>query len=87
MEIKVEKPTDSEIADMKTLPTWSKETSTFDWEYDVEETCFLLEGDVRITTDEGQVVELGKGDLVTFPRGLKCVWEIRQPVYKHYRLG
>ena len=87
MRIKVEKPTDSEIADMITLPTWSKEISTFDWEYGSEETCFLLAGDVRVTTDDGEVAEFGKGDLVTFPRGLKCVWEIRQPVHKHYKLG
>ncbi|MFP3875020.1 MAG: cupin domain-containing protein, partial [Thiohalophilus sp.] len=24
------------------------------------------------------------GDLVTFPAGMSCTWEIREPVKKHY---
>ena len=28
---------------------------------------------------------MGKGDLVTFPAGMSCTWEIRRPVRKHYR--
>jgi uncharacterized cupin superfamily protein len=27
----------------------------------------------------------GKGDLVTFPKGMSCVWEIHGDVKKHYR--
>ncbi|AGP40227.1 hypothetical protein SCE1572_40435 [Sorangium cellulosum So0157-2] len=27
------------------------------------------------------------GDLVTFPAGLNCTWEVRSPVRKHYRFG
>ncbi len=28
--------------------------------------------------------EFGKGDFVTFPKGLSCVWDIKEPVKKHY---
>ena len=85
MKIKVEKPTAEQIAEMKKCGTWSKEESVFDWEYDMEETCYLIDGEVRVTTDDGSVVAFGKGDMVTFPKGLKCVWDVRKPVHKHYR--
>ena len=42
MSIAVKKPTESEIADMITNPTWGCEVSEFDWHYDSEETCYHL---------------------------------------------
>jgi uncharacterized protein len=84
MKITVEKPDDAKIQEMSVLPVWEKEASTFDWEYDMEETCYLTDGDVVIRTEDGDVVEFGAGDLVIFPKGLKCVWEIRKAVRKHY---
>jgi hypothetical protein len=30
---------------------------------------------------------MGKGDLVTFPTGMKCTWDVKVPVRKHYRFG
>lgn len=86
MAITVKKPTQQEVAAMQRCPTWKKEVSRFDWEYDAGETCYLIEGDVRVTTAAGEVVEFGQGDLVTFPAGLKCHWDIRKPVYKHFRM-
>jgi uncharacterized cupin superfamily protein len=32
-------------------------------------------------------VEVGQGDLVTFPQGMSCTWKIRKDVRKHYRFG
>jgi hypothetical protein len=49
-----------------------------------QETCYFLEGDVIITPNGGQPVQVGKGDLVTFPAGMSCTWEIRSDVKKHY---
>ena len=68
-------------------PTWTKGASEFPWKYDEEETCYFLEGDVVVTPDGGEPVEMGKGDLVTFPAGMACTWKIRKDVRKHYRLG
>ena len=65
-------------------PVWTKEVSTFPWTYDGEETCYFLEGDVIVTPQDGAPVHLGIGDLVTFPAGMSCTWEIRQRVRKHY---
>ena len=64
---------------------WTKEVSTFPWHYDVEETCYFLEGEVVVTPEGGEEVRVGKGDLVTFPRGMSCTWDVRKPVRKHYR--
>lgn len=66
---------------------WEKEPSEFPWSYDGTETCYFLEGDVVVTPDDGEPVEMGKGDLVTFPAGMSCTWKIRSAVRKHYTLG
>jgi uncharacterized cupin superfamily protein len=66
---------------------WTKEASEFPWSYDTQETCYFLEGDVVVTPEDGDPVEVGKGDLVTFPEGMNCTWKIRKGVKKHYRFG
>lgn len=68
-------------------PVWSKEVSTFPWKYDQRETCYLLEGEAIVTPEGGQPVKIVEGDLVTFPAGLSCTWEIREAVRKHYDFG
>lgn len=66
---------------------WTKEASEFAWTYDEQEICYLLEGDVVVTPEGGEPVEFGKGDLVTFPAGMSCTWNIRRDVKKHYRFS
>ncbi|MBN1612416.1 MAG: cupin domain-containing protein [Polyangiaceae bacterium] len=68
-------------------PIWTKEPSKFPWFYDEKETCYLLEGDVTVTPDGGEAVRFGAADLVSFPSGMSCVWEIHVAVRKHYRFG
>ena len=68
-------------------PIWSTEVSTFPWTYDSSETCYLLEGEVVVTPEGADPVEIRKGDLVTFPAGMSCTWEIRSAVRKHYSFG
>ena len=82
-------PTETELEQLgvRSWPIWSKEVSTFPWTYDEEETCYFLEGDVVVTPEDGPPVEMGAGDLVTFPKGMSCTWEIRVPVRKHYKFG
>ena len=65
-------------------PIWTREASQFPWSYDESETCYFLEGDVIVTPDGGEPMAMGKGDLVTFPKGMSCIWEIRNDVRKHY---
>ena len=68
-------------------PVWTKQASSFPWQYDDSETCFFLEGDVIVTPEGGEPVSMGMGDLVTFPKGMACHWEIRKDVRKHYNFG
>ena len=65
-------------------PIWTKGVSEFPWEYDVEETCYVLEGRVTVTPEGGEPVEIGPGELVTFPRGMRCTWRVDVPIRKHY---
>jgi uncharacterized cupin superfamily protein len=86
MKIKIEKPGKEKLDSIgvKTWPIWEKEVSEFDWSYDSAEECYLLEGKVEVTDGKGETVEFGKGDFVTFPKGLSCKWKVKEPVRKHY---
>jgi uncharacterized cupin superfamily protein len=86
--ISIKKPSPAEQSSLgiKSWPIWEKEVSTFPWQYDETETCYLLEGKVRVKTAT-ETIEFGDGDLVTFPAGLSCTWEIIKPVRKHYKFG
>jgi hypothetical protein len=67
---------------------WSCEISQFPWQYDQREICYVLEGQAVITPDgDGAPVEIVAGDLVVFPGGMSCQWEVLQPVRKQYRIG
>ena len=68
-------------------PVWSCDVSAFPWNYDQREVCYLLEGTVVVTPEDGAHVELSAGDLVVFPADMNCFWEVEKPVRKHYRLG
>ena len=88
--IRVEhQPSEERLSDLgvREWAIWSKEVSKFPWSYDQEETCYFLEGDVEVTPEGGSPVRMGKGDLVTFPIGMECVWKVLKPVRKHYTFG
>lgn len=87
MQIKVRRPEPPDLEKEKVFswPIWEKEISRFDWKYDTVEECYFLEGRVVVETDQGERVEFGKGDFVTFSQGLSCIWDIKSPVRKHYR--
>ena len=87
MKIEVERLTeqDADRKGVSSWPVWEKEISRFDWHYDTTEECYLLEGKVVVEGEDGEIVEFGKGDFVTFPEGLSCIWDIKEPVKKHYR--
>ena len=71
----------------RSWPIWEKEPSTFPWHYGEKETCLILEGNVTVTSKDGESVSFGKGDLVVFPQGLSCTWNIKETVRKHYKFG
>ena len=86
MEIKVEKLSQDELKKrgVEGWPIWTKEVSEFPWTYDSIEECLILEGQVTLETKDGKKVKFGKGDFVTFPKGLSCTWIVEKPIRKHY---
>jgi uncharacterized protein len=84
--IVVRKPTAEEEKQMKRCPTWEKEPSNFPWHYDEKETCLILEGEASASAS-GQTVAFGPGDLVIFPEGIDCNWNVKKKIRKHYKFG
>jgi len=87
MKIDIRKATAEDLKnlDVSSWNSWSCGVSEFDWEYDSDERCFIQAGKVIVTTDEGEKVEIEAGDLVLFPKGLKCFWKVLDPIRKVYR--
>ena len=88
-EIKVSRPSKEEVDKLgvDSWNLWECEPRSFPWEYDDRETFYVLEGKVTVSTTGGENVEFGKGDLVTFPKGVKCTWDVKEKIRKHYRFG
>ena len=84
----VKKPTDEEREKCLQWPTWSSEVCKFNWEYTETETCLIIEGRVDVyDPEEKECVSFGAGDLVVFPNGLSCIWDVKEAVLKHYNFG
>lgn len=71
---------------IRSWPTWESPVTRFDWYYEEQEQCYFTSGDVVVETPSGPV-EIKEGNFVTFPKGLRCVWDVREPVKKHYKFG
>lgn len=87
MPIQIEhSPTQERLNELGILdcPTWEKEVSTFDWFYDSEEVCYLVQGQVSVTYGNNESVTINKGGLVIFAKGLSCQWQVIEPIKKHY---
>ena len=86
--IKIEKPTEEKLNSLgiNKWSSWECKPSAFDWEYDSEETAYVFEGRVKVKTAEEEV-EIKGGDLVIFPKGLKCTWNVIEKIKKVYKFG
>jgi uncharacterized cupin superfamily protein len=87
-EVKVERPSTERLEELgiSAWSIWECEPSIFPWHYEQQETCYLLEGKVKVKTKDSEM-EFGRGDLVIFPEGLDCNWAVLEKVKKHYRFG
>lgn len=73
------------------LCRWGCPPGKMTLKYDATETCYFVRGKVKAypknkgsTNDEG-VVEFGAGDVVIFPKGLSCIWDVSVAVDKFYK--
>lgn len=80
-------PVKLEVLGVYDWPIWKKEVATFPWHYTDKETCYILKGRVIVTPEGGEPREFRRGDLITFPAGLACTWQILEKIEKHYSLG
>ncbi|VVB08710.1 unnamed protein product [Arabis nemorensis] len=67
-------------------PEWGCPPSKFPWTYSAKETCYLLEGKVKVYPDGSEEgIEIEAGDFVVFPKGMSCTWDVSVAVDKHYQ--
>ncbi|KAL8481823.1 hypothetical protein ACS0TY_028102 [Phlomoides rotata] len=84
----VKNPPESKLSDLgvRSWPKWGCPPSKFPWTYSARETCYLLKGKVKVYPDgSDEAVEIGAGDLVVFPNGMSCTWDVSEAVDKHYK--
>jgi uncharacterized protein len=62
---------------------WESEPDIFDWEYSEQETAYVFEGDVLVTSGDEEAHITGNM-LVSFPKGMKCTWKVQKPIKKAY---
>jgi uncharacterized cupin superfamily protein len=68
---------------VKSWPTWGCGVSKFPWSYDSAETAYVLKGRVVVTpAGSSEGVEVKAGDLVTFPAGVSCEWDVTEAIHK-----
>ncbi len=86
VEVKIRKITPEELEKIgiEKWARWEKEPSKFEWYYDSTETFYVFEGEVEVTLENGEKVSFGEGDLVTFPKGTKCTWNVKKTIKKAY---
>ena len=77
-------PMKLEVMGVYDWPIWRKEASRFAWTYQQQETCYILRGRFTVTPDGGESQHFQRGDLITFPQGMQCTWQITEDVEKHY---
>ena len=61
---------------------WTCTPGKFHWYYNVDETLYILEGEVFVTNEKDEVRRLGPGDLAFFPAGSHSVWHVTQDLRK-----
>lgn len=69
------------IADVSTY-AWDCTAGEFDWHYDLDETVYIVEGEVAVRDDLGRIFRLTVGDVAFFPAGCHAVWRVDDYVRK-----
>ena len=58
--------------------------STFRYSFAGDESFHVLEGEVEIAVDGGATVQLGPGDLASFPKGAASTWTVTRALTKFF---
>ncbi|GAA1607170.1 cupin domain-containing protein [Leucobacter chromiireducens] len=64
---------------------WRCDPGISEWDFiEMGEVIHVLAGRLVVTESGGSPVELGVGDVASFPRGWRGTWEIMEPLEKFY---
>jgi uncharacterized cupin superfamily protein len=61
---------------------WTVDICKFNYVFEMDETAHILEGRVTVSEENGPTLELGPGDVASFPKGAVTVWDIKEPLKK-----
>lgn len=68
--------------DASATAVWDCTAGTFRWYFGWDETVVIVEGDVHITAEDGQVSTLSAGDIGYFRAGTWATWKVDRYVRK-----
>ncbi|KAJ3680001.1 hypothetical protein LUZ60_016279 [Juncus effusus] len=71
---------------IKSWPKWGCPPGKFPVKYDAQQTCYFVRGRIKAFIKGSEdSIEFGAGDLVVFPKGMSCTWDVSVAVDKHYK--
>jgi len=83
-------PPGSEFTAFETGPfstgLWQRDVQRRPFERPYHEIAFVIEGEVEVTCEDGQVVKAGPGDILITPKGSKGHWRNLSPVKKFWAI-
>ena len=62
---------------------WECEPSKFNWTYSEQEAAYVFEGEVIVTAN-GEDILIEAGMMVSFPKDMSCIWEVKKTIKKAY---
>ena len=70
------------VDDKFSFGLWKREVQRRHFERPYHEVAYIIEGEVELTDDDGEVYVAGPGDIVLTPKGCKGYWKNLTPVKK-----
>jgi len=70
------------VDDRFSFGLWRRDAQSRHFERPYHEVAYIIEGQVEITDDDGEVLVAGPGDILITPQGSKGYWKNLSPVKK-----
>jgi uncharacterized cupin superfamily protein len=65
---------------------WERDVQNRYFERPYHEIAYIIEGEVEVTDDDGNLVKAGPGDILITPKGSKGHWKNLSPVKKFFTI-
>ncbi|MGO8683872.1 MAG: cupin domain-containing protein [Thermoleophilia bacterium] len=65
---------------------WQRDVQRRSFERQYHEIAFIIEGEVEITDDEGNLITAGPGNILIIPKGSQGFWKNLSPVKKFWAI-